>query len=89
MFFNLLLFIYNLPKKIVIFCIKIYQKTLSPDHGLFKLLYPHGYCRFTPTCSDYGIEAINKYGVLKGGLKAVWRIMRCNPFNKGGHDPLK
>ena len=80
-------FIINLPKNIVIFAIKFYQKTISPDHGLFKNIFPHGYCRFTPTCSQYGIDAINKYGLIKGGLKAAWRIIRCNPFNKGGHDP--
>ena len=45
-------------------------------------------CRFTPTCSQYAIEAIEKYGVLKGGLLAVWRILRCNPFSKGGYDPV-
>jgi len=80
-------FIVNLPKNIVIFAIKFYQKTISPDHGVFKNFFPHGYCRFSPTCSQYGIDAVNKHGVLKGGLKTIWRILRCNPFNKGGHDP--
>jgi len=69
--------------------IQLYQKTLSFDHGLFKSLFPYGYCRFTPTCSEYGYQAILKYGVIKGGLMAFWRILRCNPFNHGGHDPLK
>lgn len=78
-----------MPRYIVIKMIKVYQKTLSFDHGFMKHLYPHGFCRFTPTCSDYGIQAIEKYGVIKGGLKTIWRVMRCNPFNKGGHDPLK
>lgn len=69
--------------------IRIYQKTLSFDHGLFKYLYPNGYCRFTPTCSEYSIQAIEKFGILKGGLVAFWRVLRCNPFNRGGHDPVK
>ncbi|MEI6288573.1 MAG: membrane protein insertion efficiency factor YidD [bacterium] len=70
--------------------IKFYQKTISFDHGkIGKVFYPHGYCRFHPTCSEYGYQAIEKYGILKGGIMAFWRILRCNPFNKGGHDPLK
>jgi putative membrane protein insertion efficiency factor len=68
--------------------IKIYQKTLSFDHGPLKILYPHGFCRFNPTCSEYGVQAIEKYGIIKGGLKTMWRILRCNPWNKGGNDPL-
>ncbi len=76
-------------KKIAIFLIKSYQKTISPDHGWFKGLHPHGFCRFNPTCSQYGLEAITKYGIIRGGFKAMWRIMRCNPWNKGGNDPLK
>mgnify|MGYP000698819684 CR=1 FL=1 len=69
--------------------IKVYQKTISFDHGLFKKIYPNGYCRFVPTCSEYAYQAIEKYGVIKGGLLSSWRILRCNPFNKGGYDPLK
>jgi len=69
--------------------IRIYQKTLSFDHGIFHFLYPQGFCRFHPTCSEYGYQAVEKYGVIKGGFKAIWRIIRCNPWNKGGNDPLK
>ncbi|MFA6215304.1 MAG: membrane protein insertion efficiency factor YidD [Patescibacteria group bacterium] len=69
--------------------IKIYQKTLSFDHGPLHRLFPNGYCRFHPTCSEYGYQAIEKYGVIKGGILAIWRILRCNPWNKGGFDPLK
>ena len=69
--------------------IRLYQKTLSFDHGLFSRLFPYGYCRFRPTCSEYAYQAIGKYGLVKGGLKAFWRILRCNPFNKGGYDPVK
>jgi len=46
-------------------------------------------CRFRPTCSDYSLQAIEKYGVIKGGLKSLWRVLRCNPFGRGGYDPLK
>jgi len=76
----------EIPKKIAIALIKFYQKTLSPDHGLFKSLFPYGYCKFTPTCSEYGHKAIEKYGLIKGGFKTAYRILRCNPFSKGGED---
>ncbi|MFA6322178.1 MAG: membrane protein insertion efficiency factor YidD [Candidatus Buchananbacteria bacterium] len=69
--------------------IKIYQKTISFDHGWPRHLFPYGYCRFYPTCSEYGYQAIEKYGVIRGGFLALWRIMRCNPWNRGGFDPLK
>lgn len=74
--------------RVVIWFIKLYQKTLSLDHGPLKHRYPHGFCRFYPTCSQYGIEAIQKHGIIKGGIKTIWRIMRCNPWNKGGNDPV-
>ncbi len=77
------------PRYIAIKVIRIYQKTLSYDHGLRKYLYPMGYCRFQPTCSKYAIQAIEKYGLIKGGLKAIWRVLRCNPWSKGGWDPVK
>jgi len=68
-------------RRIFILLIKGYKKFISP------LLPPS--CRFYPTCSDYCIQALEKYGVVKGGAKSVWRILRCNPFNKGGYDPIK
>ncbi|MCD7778805.1 MAG: membrane protein insertion efficiency factor YidD [Clostridiales bacterium] len=46
-------------------------------------------CKYIPTCSTYAMQAIEKYGFFKGGLKAAWRILRCNPFSKGGYDPLE
>lgn len=76
-------------RQTVLKIIKIYQRTLSFDHGFFSFLFPYGFCRFKPTCSEYGYAAIEKYGIIKGGLKALWRILRCNPFSKGGFDPLK
>ena len=77
------------PRYIVIRILKLYQKTFSFDHGIFKVFFPSGYCRFQPTCSEYAIAAVNKYGIIKGGLKALWRVIRCNPWNKGGWDPVK
>lgn len=65
-------------KKFVIKCIEFYQKNISP------LKKPS--CRFYPTCSHYAILSIEKYGLLKGLIKAFWRILRCNPFSKGGID---
>lgn len=76
-------------KTLVLYLIRIYQKTLSPDHGWLKMLYPRGYCKYSPTCSDYTYQAINKYGILKGGYLGVRRVLKCNPFSKGGYDPLK
>ncbi len=61
--------------------IRLYQKTLS--RGL-----PEGTCRFYPSCSHYGYQAIYKYGAPKGSLMAGWRVLRCNPFNPGGYDPV-
>jgi putative membrane protein insertion efficiency factor len=72
---------------IIVLFIKFYQKTLSFDHGLMKIFRPYGSCRYCPSCSEYGIDALQKYGLIKGGLKTVWRVLRCNPWSKGGHDP--
>lgn len=69
--------------------IKLYQKTLSLDHGLLAFRYKYGFCRFYPTCSEYAAEAIRKFGVLKGGWLALKRVLRCNPWNRGGFDPVK
>lgn len=60
--------------------IRLYQRTLG------RVLPPS--CRFTPTCSHYGYQAIDKYGLLRGGWLTVKRIARCHPFNPGGHDPV-
>jgi len=66
-----------------------YQKTISPDHGLFKGFHPHGYCQFHPTCSEYCRQAIMKKGLIKGTVLGGWRILRCHPFSKGGVDQVK
>jgi putative membrane protein insertion efficiency factor len=78
-----------LPRYIAIKTIKFYQKFFSFDHSKFKFLFPYGFCRFHPTCSEYAVQAIEKYGLIKGGLKSIWRIIRCNPWNPGGIDPVK
>lgn len=66
-------------KYILIGCIRLYQ--LLP-------LKSHGMCKFTPTCSNYAIEAINKFGSFKGSIMSIKRILRCNPLSKGGYDPV-
>jgi putative membrane protein insertion efficiency factor len=68
--------------------IRLYQKTLSFDHGPLRKLYPHGYCRFQPTCSEYAYQAIDRHGAFWGLLLGGWRILRCNPWNKGGKDSV-
>lgn len=67
-------------KQIPLLLIRLYQKTLS------RILPPS--CRFTPSCSHYSYEAIEKYGIVKGGWLAIRRIGRCHPFNPGGYDPV-
>ena len=68
-------------KRIFILPIKLYQILISP-------LFPNK-CKYYPSCSNYSIQAINKYGIFKGLLKSIWRILRCNPFSLGGYDPVE
>lgn len=68
--------------KIFIFLIKCYRKYISPVFG-------HGKCKYTPTCSQYAIDAYRKHNFFKATLMTIWRILRCNPFSKGGFDPVK
>lgn len=67
-------------KKILLLLIKGYQQLISPMLG--------AQCRYTPTCSQYGVEAISKYGALKGGWMTIKRILSCNPWGGHGHDPV-
>ncbi len=68
-------------KKLLLAIIRFYQRCISP--------HTPACCRFTPTCSAYAYEAISKYGALKGGCLALWRLLRCNPFNRGDtYDPV-
>lgn len=66
---------------LLIFLVRFYQKYLSPLKGPT--------CRFYPTCSQYAVEALQKYGPLKGTYLALKRILKCHPFHSGGYDPLK
>lgn len=70
----------KIPADIMILLIRIYQVTLSPFLGKS--------CRYTPTCSNYGIEAIRKYGAIKGGWLTIKRILSCNPWGGSGYDPV-
>ena len=71
-------------KKVAIFLIHIYQKYIS------KLVHYFGFdCKYYPTCSEYTKQAVEKYGVIKGIGLGIKRILKCNPFSKGGYDPLK
>jgi len=81
--------IVSLPRFPLLCLIRLYQKTLSPDHGWFKFLHPQGYCKFYPTCSEYGYQVIKKRGLLVGIPQTLWRILRCNPWSKGGVDEVK
>ena len=67
-------------KRVLLAILRFYKRCISP-------LLPNA-CIYTPTCSEYAMEAIQKHGVLKGTGLAIWRVLRCNPFMKGGYDPV-
>jgi putative membrane protein insertion efficiency factor len=71
----------HIPQTLVLALIRLYQLT-------FSRMMPPNTCRFYPSCSRYGFEAVQKYGAVKGSLMAGWRVLRCNPFNPGGYDPV-
>ena len=68
-------------KKVIVSLIRFYRNYLSP-------LKPAPTCRFYPTCSQYAIDALNEWGVIRGGGMALWRVLRCNPFSRGGRDEV-
>ena len=67
-------------KKLLLLLIGFYQRQISP--------YKRPCCRFIPTCSQYALEAVERFGAVKGSAMVLWRILRCNPFCKGGYDPV-
>jgi putative membrane protein insertion efficiency factor len=71
--------IWTLPANLLVVLVRVYQWTLSPLLGQR--------CRFHPSCSEYFIGAVRKYGALSGTARGIWRIMRCHPFHPGGYDP--
>jgi uncharacterized protein len=72
---------FNWPRLFLLSLIRLYQMTLSRA-------MPEDTCRFYPSCSHYGYQAIYKHGALRGSVMAIWRVLRCNPFNPGGFDPV-
>ncbi len=73
--------IYYLPRRMLVGLIEFYQVAISPRIG--------SHCKYTPTCSEYTKQAVDKYGIIKGSLLGIIRILKCNPFSKGGVDLLK
>jgi putative membrane protein insertion efficiency factor len=73
--------IWNWPRIPLLALIRLYQAVISPS-------LPPNTCRFYPSCSHYGYQAIYKYGAIKGTVMAIWRVIRCNPWNPGGYDPV-
>ena len=71
--------VHHWPRQVLVGFVRVYQKVLSPA-------LPSA-CRFTPTCSQYAVEALQKYGAVRGVLLATWRILRCNPWGGHGYDP--
>ncbi|MDP2670922.1 MAG: membrane protein insertion efficiency factor YidD [bacterium] len=77
-------------RKFALVCIRFYQKYLSFDTGMLKVLMGgKKVCRYYPSCSQYTYEAIDKYGIIRGTFLGSKRILSCNPFSKGGFDPVK
>lgn len=81
--------IIKIPSKIIIKLIEVYQIYVSPDHSPYWSKIRRPACKYYPTCSEYAKEAITELGVIKGGVIGLWRILRCNPWSKGGVDLVK
>ena len=75
-------------KRFVLGIIRLYQKTLSFDHGIIGKVSGIRFCRFYPTCSEYSYQAIERYGIFRGSWMGCKRIIRCHPWNDGGYDPV-
>lgn len=83
------LLLWHLPRSAIIAMIRLYQQTLSPDHGPLRHLYAYGYCRHEPTCSQYAIEQLGKRGFTAGVVLSFLRILSCNPFRKPSDEKLR
>ena len=70
----------HVPRSAAIALITLYQKTLSPDHGMLRAFFPHGCCTYDETCSDYAKRMMREYGLLHGTVKSIARILTCNPW---------
>ena len=68
-------------RELLLLPLHLYRRVISPALG------PH--CRYHPTCSEYALQAVREYGVIRGGLLAAWRVVRCNPWSHGGYDPVE
>jgi len=77
-------------KKLILRLIKLYQRSWLYRLTVLKFLFlSDSACRFTPSCSEYAYQAISKYGIMRGGILGLKRIIRCHPWSKGGYDPVK
>ena len=74
--------------RFLILLIKVYQKALSPDHSWVSGYFPDGFCRYTPSCSEYAKQALGRHGLIKGLYLAFRRVLRCNPWASFGPDPV-
>ncbi|HVO79482.1 MAG TPA: membrane protein insertion efficiency factor YidD [Terriglobales bacterium] len=70
----------QIAKTVLLYLLRGYKWAVSP-------MFPPA-CRYVPTCSEYAMEAVDRYGVVRGSLMAIWRVLRCHPFAKGGYDPV-
>ena len=70
----------NVPSRVAVFVLRVYQRGISP-------LFPRR-CKYYPSCSEYAVQSVMAYGMLRGVTLALWRLLRCNPFSHGGYDPV-